>query len=293
MLTAATRMLGVIGWPIEHSLSPIMQQAAFNALGLQWAYGAFAVQPDRLAAAVAGAAALGFVGVNVTIPHKEAALSLCQPDERARLVGAVNTLSFVDGAVLGSNTDVHGFTSLCREAGVPLRAGLTVGVLGAGGAARAVVFALREAGATFWVASRTPGRMKFPAGGGSVPVLALSREVVSARLPACDLLVDCTPRGLVRPLARRAEPVAALAQTHPELDLALLSPRAVVLDLVVGPGTLLCRAARGRGLRTAGGAGMLLHQGAAALGLWLDKPVPEPIIQVMRSALDTALMQLR
>src|SRR4051812_10165718 len=110
------KILGVVGWPIAHSKSPAMHNAALRHLKLDWIYLPFAVQD--LPAAIAGARALGFRGLNVTIPHKEAVLSLCEPDELARSVGAVNTLIFDEDAIRGTNTDVYGFRKLMEESGI-------------------------------------------------------------------------------------------------------------------------------------------------------------------------------
>src|SRR5690348_11338837 len=133
------RVLGVIGWPIAHSRSPEMQNAGLKALGLDWTYVKLAVPPPKIVSAGHGPAALGFRGLNVTIPHKETVLALCEPDALAREVGAVNTLAFEGDRVLGYNTDVHGFRMLLGETGVaPVGRVL---ILGAGGAARAVAMA--------------------------------------------------------------------------------------------------------------------------------------------------------
>ena len=255
------RLLGVIGWPIAHSRSPAMQNAALQHLRLDYVYLPFAVKPDSLGAAIAGARALGVRGLNVTIPHKEAALALCEPDELARRVGAVNTLVFDDDAVRGTNTDVHGFRKLMEEVGAHPRRAV---ILGAGGAARAVVTALEDAEVT--VVSRNPR----PFMGRPVePWTALPE-----RLRDADLLVDATPRGLTN------------QEETPEIKAALSSTRAVILDLVVRRDTALTRAARAHGLTTSAGAPMLLHQGAAAFERWTGQPAP---LEVMRRALDAAL----
>ena len=258
--------LGVIGWPIAHSKSPPMQTAALQALGLAGEYVAQAVAADELAQFVEHAEAHGFRGVNVTIPHKEAALELCAPDELAARVGAVNTLVF-DKGVRGYNTDVHGFTELAREAGAALD-GVVV-VLGAGGAARAVAAAVHGRGKLAIVA-RT--QRPFVVDGVPMTVTPWSDDLVAKLLARADVLVDATPRGL--------------DAAAPPLDLAPLPAHAVVLDLVVARDTALTRAAKARGLGAAAGAAMLVHQGARALELWTGKPAP---VDVMRRALDAAL----
>src|SRR5689334_9998263 len=140
-ITGRTRVAGVVGWPVSHSLSPAMHNAAFGALGLDWTYVPFAVPPERLAAAVAGLTALGFAGANITIPHKQAVMSLVdEMSPAARAIGAVNTL-IMNGKVYGDNTDWTGFLRALRDVGCE-PAGSRAVVLGAGGAARSIVYAL-------------------------------------------------------------------------------------------------------------------------------------------------------
>jgi shikimate dehydrogenase len=254
------RLLGVIGWPIAHSRSPAMQNAALQHNSLPFVYLPFAVRPEDLRAAIDGARALGVRGLNVTIPHKEAALALCRPDDLAQKVGAVNTLIFDDlpseaglSMVRGANTDVHGFRMLMEEAGI-VKCDRTV-ILGAGGAAKAVKAALPHA----VMVARRPR----PPGSEVQPWEKLAELAADA-----DLIVDATPRGL----------------SDDEVDLPATS--AAVLDLVVRRETPLTRLAKSRGLKAAAGAAMLLHQGAAAFELWTGTPAP---VEVMRKALDAAL----
>jgi len=266
LLAGRAVKLGVIGWPIAHSKSPPMQTAALQALGLAGEYVAQAVAADELAQFVEHAEAHGFRGVNVTIPHKEAALKLCAPDELAARVGAVNTLVF-DKGVRGYNTDVHGFTELAREAGAALD-GVVV-VLGAGGAARAVAAAVHGRG-KLAIVSRT--QRPFVVDGAPMTVTPWSDDLVAKLLARADVLVDATPRGL--------------DAAAPAIDLSPLPAHAVVLDLVVARDTALTKAAKARGLKASAGAPMLVHQGARALELWTGKPAP---IDGMRKALDAAL----
>jgi shikimate dehydrogenase len=165
------KLLGVIGWPIAHSRSPAMQNAALQHKSLDFVYLKFAVRPEDLRSAVEGARALGVRGLNVTIPHKESVLSLCAPDELAKNVGAVNTLIF-DDAIRGTNTDVHGFRMLMEEAGIT-KSDRPV-ILGAGGAMRAVRAVLPHA----TIVARSNWHQ--------LPSLAAD----------ADLIVDATPRGL-------------------------------------------------------------------------------------------------
>jgi shikimate dehydrogenase len=259
--------LGVIGWPVAHSKSPAMQTAALQALGIDGEYAAHAVAPDELALFIEHAGTHGFRGVNVTIPHKEAAFKLCAADDFAARIGAVNTLVFDGGGAKGYNTDVYGFEQLAKEAGAALDG--TVVLLGAGGAARAVAAAIHGRGKVAVVA-RTP--RTFAIGGQAMTVTPWSDDVLAKLLPRADVLVDATPRGL--------------DAAAPAIDLGPLPAHAVVLDLVVARDTALTAAAKARGLKAAAGAAMLVHQGARALELWTGKPAP---VEVMRKALDAAL----
>ena len=265
-----TQLLGVIGWPVQQSRSPAMQNAALRELGLEeWSYVRFAVPPDRLAGAVEGAVALGVRGLNITIPHKEAALTLCAPDPLAREVGAVNTLVLERDSVSGTNTDVHGFRMLMAENGI--QPGGRALVLGAGGAARAVVAALRTTGyGEIVVVSRKAEPLVV--GDTRYQAQPWTPEVLARELARADRVVDSTPRGL--------DP------TLPPIDLAPLRQHAAVIDLVVQRSTPLVADAHARGLKAATGTAMLLHQGAAALERWLSRPAP---IDVMRAALEASL----
>jgi shikimate dehydrogenase len=264
VITAATRLLGVVGWPIAHSRSPAMHNAALAALDLDYVYLAFGMPPEQLMTALAGLREAGARGLNITIPHKEAALAFGEPDEIARSVGAVNTLVFEGDAVLGTNTDVHGFRALCAESGA--RTDGRAVVLGSGGAARAVIAALMPTAREIVMLTRT--RRELYVGG----VLHTGIPWAPMELTGADLVVDATPRGL--------------DDAQPPPDLSALPAHATVLDLVARRDTPLLRAARARGLHAAAGAGMLLHQGAAAFERWTGRAAP---LEVMRRALDDAL----
>jgi shikimate dehydrogenase len=264
-----TQLLGVIGWPVAQSKSPARHNAALRALGLPFHYSAFAVPPEKLARAIDGAAALGIRGLNITIPHKERVLAICEPDAVALEVGAVNTLTFENDHIRGTNTDVHGFRMLMAEARVA--PGARALVLGGGGAARAVIAALRSAGSSeVTVISRSGAPLTV--GGNAVRVLRWEPLTLSSAMSDCTLLVDATPRGL-EPHADR-------------LPLESLPREAVVLDLVARRDTALTVEARARGLKAQAGAVMLLHQGAAALERWVGRPAP---LETMRGALFASL----
>lgn len=271
---ANTRLAAVLGFPVRHSLSPAMHNAAFSELGLDWVYLAFEVAPGAVAAAFAGARALGFGGLSVTIPHKAAALdAVDEATAAARAIGAVNTIvSPGDGFLLGDNTDGAGFLASLADEGFDPN-GRVCAVVGAGGAARAVVHALGGAGATqVVVVNRTPERA------GLVAALAgpSGRVGAATDLERADLVVNATPLGL--------------AGGGPEafpFDPRVLGPGQLLVDLVPNPAvTPLMGVARDRGASVAGGLGMLVHQGARAFELWTGRPAP---VGVMRAAAVRAL----
>lgn len=268
MVSGATQVTGIIGWPVAHSLSPAMHNAAYGALGLDWTYVAFPVDPARVAEAVRGLAAAGVAGLNVTIPHKQAVLEECSAvSDAVAAIGAANTL-VPDGAGgwRADNTDAPGFLRALDEAAPLALDGRTALVIGAGGAARAVVFALRQRGARVLVANRTPTR----AAALGDPV-GFSRDALEDAAGQSALVVNCTSLGL------HGDGIPD------ELPLAAIGPGQVVVDVVYRPGgTAWLAAAAGSGARCVDGLGMLLHQGAAAFVQWTGQ---EPPIGVMRDAL--------
>ena len=265
---AQTRLTGIIGWPVGHSLSPAMHNAAFAALGLNWAYLAFPVAPDRVPEAVRGLAAAGCAGLNVTIPHKQAVMDACSAvSEAARAIGAANTLiPDGDGGFRADNTDAEGFLRALDEAGAGDAAGRDVFMIGAGGAARAVAYAVQSRGGRLRVANRTPERAA--ALGEVVP---FTRAAMDAAAAEADLVVNSSSLGM------------GVDGVPAELPLEGIGPDQVVNDLVYRPGgTPWLSAAGDRGARTVDGLGMLLHQGAAAFERWTGVPGP---VAVMRAAL--------
>lgn len=260
-----TRFAGVIGDPVGHSLSPLLHNAAFAALGLDWAYGAFRVPPAEVAAAVTGARALGFVGLSVTMPDKEAAAAAA--DERTATVerlGAANTLAFGPGGTSAASTDGEGLLADLRGAGFD-PAGRDVVVLGAGGAARAAILALAEAGAaSVTVVNRTEAR---GAAAAALAGTAGRRGDVEAIADAA-LVVKATPVGMPTPEATGAgDEGAALG--------GRCGAGQLVVDLVYHPAvTPFLEAARAAGATTRNGLGMLVHQAAAQVGLWTREPPP-------------------
>ena len=248
----------VIGWPVEHSRSPLIHTYWLRQLGITAEYRREAVPPERLAEFVAHLGDRGYVGANVTVPHKEAVMRLSRPDALAQAVGAANTLWFEDGVLRATNTDVEGFVA-SLDASVPgWSAGLDQAVdnavvLGAGGAARAVVFGLRERGLRhIRVVNRSFDRaaaMRARFGDAVVPVAWDQRNDV---LAGARLLVNTTTLGMT-------------GQEALDVDLARLAAHAVVADIVYSPlATPLLAAARARGLAAADGLGMLLYQARGA-----------------------------
>jgi shikimate dehydrogenase len=250
----------LIGWPAAHSRSPIIHRYWLRQLGLAGDYRIEAVPPDQFAAFVARLREHGYVGANVTIPHKEQVLEFSAPDARARAVGAANTLWFEGDALRSTNTDVEGFIdNLDASAPGWDRAGEAV-VLGAGGSARAVVYGLRERGiARIHVVNRTSDRADALRAKFGDAVVPASWNDVGQLVPRAGLLVNTTSLGMK-------------GQPPLPLDIGLLPSTAVVADLVYVPlETDLLKASRARGLRVADGLGMLLHQAVRGFALWFGR----------------------
>jgi shikimate dehydrogenase len=274
-MTDKLRAACIIGWPAGHSRSPIIHNYWIRQHGIAGEYRKEAVPPEEFAAFLASFPQRGYVGANVTIPHKEAALKLTSPDARANAVGAANTL-WRDGETLRStNTDVEGFlANLDASAPGWDRSVQCALVLGAGGSARAVVFGLLERGvAPVYVANRTLERaqaLRQRFGGAVEPV---RWEEAPALVRAATILVNTTSLGMK-------------GQPQLEIDVALLPADAVVADLVYVPlVTPLLAAARARGLKTADGLGMLLHQAVRGFSLWFGvKPMVTPELRALVEA---------
>jgi shikimate dehydrogenase len=263
------KRLAVLGQPISHSRSPQMHNAAFAALGLdeEWHYEAIEVSPEEFEARVRTMAAEGFVGANVTIPHKRAALALADSaSPAATAIGAANTLSFSGGSVHADNTDAAGLIAALPDS----PAGRRALVLGAGGAARAVVWALREAGAEVTIWNRTPARAAALAAEFGVAALA---EGESPRPSDYEILVNATSVGLDRSQERDAWRAAGLKSCRLGADLG--SERLVVVDLAYGSAeTELVQAAEKCGAVTVDGREILVRQGAASFEIWTGLEAP-------------------
>jgi shikimate dehydrogenase len=254
----ALSRLGVIGWPVAHSRSPAIQNAALAAAGLpNWTYQRLPVPAELFAETARALPAAGFRGANVTIPHKAAALAVAaRATDRARAIGAANTLTFAgDGPIAADNTDAPGLIAALPEDPAAARAL----VLGAGGSARAAVWALREAGAAeVLVWNRTAAR-------SAALAAELGARAVAAPVGA-DLLVHCTAAGL-----------APAGDAFAELPIAPddLAAYGCVVDLVYGEEeTALVAASRARGVRVVDGLDVLVAQGALSFELWTGRPAP-------------------
>ncbi len=261
VLSGATRVAAVIGDPVAHSLSPAIHNAAYAELGLDWVYVAFAVPPGRGGDAVRAVSTLGLAGLNVTMPHKAAAAAACDElSADAAALGAVNTVvPRADGALLGDSTDGPGFVDALLEDGFDPD-GCRCIVLGAGGAARAIVLALGRAGAEITVAARrleaAAGAARLAPGATGVDLAEADRLVGEA-----GLVVNATPVGM--------------AGEEPPFDPARLGPGHYVVETVYQPPeTPLLAAARARGAQAANGLGMLVHQAARSFSQFTGRPAP-------------------
>ena len=266
-LTGAARVAGVIGWPVAHSRSPLLHGHWLRRHGIDGAYVPLAVPPDRLRMAVQGLQAAGFAGLNVTLPHKQAVMPLCDHLEpSATRAGAVNTLVFTPTGIVGSNTDGAGFMANLAAHGV-IPAGPAL-LLGAGGAARAIAAALLDAGVPVTLANRTR-----PHAEALAEALAPGMRVIdwpdrATSLAGHTLLVNTTQLGMAG---------------QPPLDMPLdAAPHGlVVADIVYAPlETPLLAAARARGLQAVSGIGMLLHQAAPGFAAWFGvTPIVDQALQ--------------
>lgn len=273
MITGTTRLVGIIGQPVSHSRSPLMHNTAFNTLGLDYAYVPLPVQHSQLAAAVTGLKALGFVGANVTIPHKVAIMQhLDVLDASAVQVGAVNTIVIRDGQAIGYNTDAAGFIVSLTQAGIK-PAGKQAIILGAGGAARAVIAGLLQHSiASITVLARN--EQKLTAFLKEVNDERVRGEIWRESIPAsllqtCDILINSTPIGM-----------QGHAQSEISMDWQALRTTAAVCDLIYIPRLtpLLVRASR-EGHTVINGLRMLIEQGGLAFTLWTGQPAPRDIFE--------------
>ena len=264
----------LIGWPAAHSRSPLIHHYWLRTLEIEGGYNIEAVPPEGFAEFVQHLSTHGFVGANVTLPHKERALALSRPDARARAVGAANTLWYEAGELRSTNTDVEGFINNLDAAAPGWDGAGQALVLGAGGASRAVVFGLIERGfKRVHLANRTIDRARALADQFGESVHPVAWDAIGDLLPQAALLVNTTSLGM------HGQPELAI-------DVSRLPPQAVVADLVYVPlETALLAAARARGLRAADGLGMLLHQAVRGFELWFgQRPQVTPELRALVEA---------
>lgn len=250
-------------------MSPVIHNAAFRTVGIDWVYLAWPVPPEGLGAAIAGLQALGVMGVNVTMPHKETVIPHCDEiSGDARDVGAVNTIQHIGGRLIGHNTDVDGFRKfLLSDAGVDVSRSSTL-VLGAGGAARAVVKALADLGAgEISIAARRTAQVQHLVPLGAGVAVAVTWAEAAKRAADVDVVVNATPLGT------GGGDVLPDAKFH---------PGQCVIDLVYAPpNTTLVERARAQGADAWGGIGMLVHQAASSFRIWTGQ---DPVLEIMSAA---------
>ncbi|MBA1342093.1 MAG: Shikimate dehydrogenase (NADP(+)) [ANME-2 cluster archaeon] len=268
------KVYAVLGDPISHSMSPAMHNAAFGALGMPCIYHAFRVRPSDLKDAIYGAKALGFGGLNLTIPLKEEALKYIEPDPIATRIGAVNTIDFADG-ITGHNTDGIGAMRALEDAGIPI-SGRNILIIGAGGAARAIAFQFGYSGGDIVIANRTKERADRLARDviiglselGKTPAIkSIGLGTLPEKIADADILINATSVGM-RPNVD-ATPVPA----------GLLRPGLAVFDIVYNPRrTRLLLEAEQKGATVIDGVRMLVHQGAEAFSIWTGRKPPVDVM---------------
>ncbi|MGB2813800.1 MAG: shikimate dehydrogenase [Dehalococcoidales bacterium] len=280
-ITGKTRICGIIGDPVEHSMSPVMHNAAFEALGLDYAYLSFHVRGEELKEAINGMRALNIAGLNVTIPHKMAVTPfLDKLDPLAERMGAVNTITNENGKLAGYNTDASGFLQALRSQGVEPD-GKSIVMLGAGGAAKGISFILAGTGASLVILNRTLSRAEELASKVAqyyhqkIEAMTLNEANLKRAFERADVLVNTTSVGMVPDVDRTPVPGK------------LLNSRLAVSDIVYNPlETRLLREAKAAGARTINGLDMLVWQGALAFEKWTGQEAP---FEVMRQAAMKAL----
>ncbi|MDA8156321.1 MAG: shikimate dehydrogenase [Actinomycetota bacterium] len=267
-INAKTRLISLFGWPVEHSLSPAMHNAAFAQMGLNYSYMALPVAPELLGDAVHAIKAFNMPGVNVTVPHKENVIQyLDDIDAEARDIGAVNTIVNNGGKLKGYNTDGRGFMKSLKEAGIETK-GKNILVIGAGGASKAISYYLSKDASKFFLFDidkpKAESFLKYLVDTGRTVHVPDSLNAAKGM----DIIINATPLGL-----KESDPLAI-----PE---ELIAPPVVIIDLIYHE-TPLLRAAKKKGCKTLDGLGMLLWQGVLASELWTGKMPPH---ELMRAAL--------
>lgn len=270
-INGQTKITGIIGYPIEHTLSPAFQNAAFKAAGFNWVYVPLLVRPDQLEAAMTGAKAMNFAGLNVTMPHKKEVIKyLDELSDSARLAEAVNTVEFKKSRLIGHNTDIVGFLdSLERDAGYSLQK-KNVLLIGAGGAAQSVAVAVAKAGAEqIAILNRTAEKAE------------RLRQLIEANFPRCMVKISSpNDEELVSlksesHLIVNATSVGMISNPGLPVGMERIGPNHLVYDVIYYPlETAFLREAKERGAKVLNGVRMLLYQGAKAWQIWTGRPAP-------------------
>jgi len=274
-ISGTTKVVGVWGCPVSHSRSPVMHNVALQALGLDWVYVPFEVAPENAGAAVESIRALGLIGVNVTVPLKELVLPYLDAiDDAAAQIGSVNTIHHENGRLTGYSTDGAGFLQSLESAGQAV-SGREVYVLGAGGSARAVAWAMASRGSRCRIANRTQAKSEALAASINQVYPGLASAVEwGAETEPFDLLVNTTTLGMQPHIGER-----------PMLPPEAFSGKPFVCDLIYAPAqTRLLASAEAAGCRTMNGVGMLVYQGAISLSLWTGRPLSEMPTAAMEQA---------
>lgn len=272
MITGKTRIIGIFGDPIEHTLSPLIHNEAFQYLGLDYCYVAFHVKRDKLKEAVEGIRALNIKGVNITVPHKETVIQyIDELSEEAKDIGAVNTILNKEGILKGFNTDVNGFILSLKEEGISIKNKKFL-ILGAGGASKAIVYGILKEGGKVYIYNRTISKAiaikeKFK-DHGFIEIVEVDKSLTEN----IDIIVNATSLGL-----KKDDPMPL----NPEL----IKSEHVYCDIVY-PETPLMKEAERIGCKVIGGIGMLLWQAAFAFKIWTEVEAP---IDIMRKTLDRVL----
>lgn len=267
-ISGRTKITGIFGHPVEHTLSPAMHNAAFKALGLNYCYVPFLVHPDYLEDAIKAIRALNLCGVNVTVPHKEKVMPLLDEIyEEASFIGAVNTIVNSEGRLIGYNTDGRGFMQSLLESGISVE-GKNVLIIGAGGASKAISYYLSQKTKTLYLYNRSKNRAE-----KLIQDLKKIRDNVTliediSSIERFHIIINATPLGL-----KKEDPLP--------FDTSLLRAEQTVCDLIYKKTRLLEEASK-KGCVTLDGLGMLLWQGLFAFELWTGK---KPQVEVMRNAL--------
>ncbi|MEO0455440.1 MAG: shikimate dehydrogenase [Cyanobacteria bacterium P01_A01_bin.114] len=280
MIRGTTQLLGVIGHPVKHSMSPVMHNAAIATLNLDYVYLPFPIAPEALATAIKGFEAIGLRGFNITIPHKQTIMPLLnEVSDVAQAIGAVNTVWRSEQGWCGTNTDAVGFLAPLKTCPLNWEHSPAV-ILGNGGAARAVVAACHQLGCPeIWVVGRSADKLNaflqsWQTSGLQPNLQAIPWSALDQILPQAKLVVNSTPVGMSPQI--QASPLSVE-------QMVKLPKEAIVYDLIYTPRpTQFLKQAEALGLTTFDGLEMLVQQGAAALEIWIDQPAP---VEVMREAL--------